>query len=99
METQALEWEAILERLGRLEQANRRRRVVASASLLVMTLALLMGATAQRVPDEIRARAFVVVASDGRSQGRLGASAQRLSRSFRNARADGAQSRRSLSGV
>jgi len=76
VETPTREWEPILERLSRLERANRRWRVVATASFLVTIILVLMGATAQRVPDEIRARAFVVVASDGRNQGRLGASAQ-----------------------
>lgn len=76
METQTPDWQAVMERLDRLERANRQWRVVATASLAIMVLLSLLGATAQRVPDEIRARAFVVVASDGRSQARLGASAQ-----------------------
>jgi len=66
--------QTVMERLDRLERELRWWKRLGGASAVGLALIIVLGATGAGVPDEIRARRFVVVASDGRSLGRLGTS-------------------------
>ncbi len=57
--------DALLRRLERLERQNRRLKFVGSAAVFLMGMVLLSGATGAKVPDEIRAKSFVLVDNGG----------------------------------
>ncbi|MFQ5961461.1 MAG: hypothetical protein ACE5MG_08680 [Candidatus Methylomirabilales bacterium] len=58
--------DTLTQRLGRLEREVRWWKFFGSAAVAVVGVVLLLGATHTRVPDEVRARRFVVVDETGK---------------------------------
>ena len=64
--------EEIVRRLERLERGNRWWRTVGCVAVALFGVTILLGATRARVPDETRARRFVLVDATGRPRAVLG---------------------------
>lgn len=57
--------------VGRVDRENCRWRVIAGAAAAFLGLLLLVGATGDKLAEEIRARRFVLVGSDGKDRASL----------------------------
>ena len=64
--------DTVTQRLERLERELRRWKGLGSAAVVVLGLVILLGATGAKVPDEIRAKRFVLVDEDGKQRAVLG---------------------------
>src|SRR2546422_5525537 len=62
----------LIERLDRLERGLWWWKVTGSVAIAMLALILLLGATQATVPEEIRAKRFVVVEGNGKTQMVLG---------------------------
>lgn len=62
----------LTQRLDRLERELRRWKILGSAAVAVLALVVLMGAKGAKVPDEIRAKRFVLVDEIGKQRAVLG---------------------------
>jgi hypothetical protein len=60
--------ESLARRLERVERGIRRWRVIGSAALVTLAFLVLLGATGQKVEDEVRAKSFVLVDQQGRQR-------------------------------
>jgi hypothetical protein len=63
--------DTVTERLKRLETALRRGRALAAGAGIVLALLALSGASQQTIPEEIRARRFVLVDGGGKARAEL----------------------------
>ncbi len=64
--------EALTQRLERVEREIRRWRILGSVALATLVILVLLGATSQKVPEEIRARRFVLEDERGKVLALLG---------------------------
>jgi hypothetical protein len=66
-----LEFETLRQRVGRLEAQTRCWKITVSCTLTIASLFFLLGATGQKVPDEIRARRFVALDERGQPRAEM----------------------------
>ena len=61
--------DTVTQRVDRLERENRWWRVIACAAVAVLGLVVLVGAAGSKVPDEVKARKFVLLGEEGKRLG------------------------------
>jgi hypothetical protein len=63
--------EAIIQRLARLEQENRRWKMLGLCAVVLLGLVVLLGATTSKVVQEIRTKRLILLDKDGRERAKL----------------------------
>ena len=61
--------DTVTQRLDRLERENRWWRALGIVSVAVLGLVVMIGATWSKVPDEVKARKFVLIGEEGKRRG------------------------------